>query len=402
VQLVQPDSSFGTLSGTLHKVELGDLAFRNALNKQSFQQLEEMRPASKIKWEVSFRDIAAECKVDNTEDTLCITNGGKVCHMNDPVSYSVDEDMDVLFVSNRHKIPRIDLDTIAEANNKVVSEVRAKGDKFLFEELRARGMFVEAMRQERLSSFFKRVICFDELIKELSSEQNELAHRVAGFPTVAFTEPPTWDLNPFVPSAEDKASLESLKQALTDGMSKVNAEKGAMEMNSCIPIWLGSKPCACMEHAAESFNTVLGLVQNDVDVIVKLMEYIDLIKSAKGKSQPQAIFPQLANLVVECPYFRCSDQMKAILRLGNVQDPGSSEIVSLDSILKEQLREAQEMCDRERRVVDSFQERNKKFLMDTMALLNRYKKIVSQLQDALVRNGIELPVYESEIEEKKD
>ena len=396
VQLVQPDSSFGTLSGTVHRIELGDLAFRNALNNHSMQELIDQRPASKIKWEVSFSDIAATCNVDNTEDTLCISTGGKVSHMNDHVTYSTDEDLDVLFVSNRHRIPRIDLGKIAEANSKAMSEADAKGTSFLFEELRARGRFVEAVRQETLSSFFKRVICFDELINELGNQQNELAHRVAGFPTVAFTEPPMWDLKLFVPSGEDKASLDALRLALNASASGAGAE-----MKSCAPVWLGSKVCGCMEHAAETFNALLDMVQRDVDAIVKLMDYIDIIKSAKGMAQPQAVFPQLGKVVADCPYFRCSEQMKAILRIGNLEEPTNSEIVSVESVVKEQVRKAQEMCDRERETVEAFQKRNQDFLMKTMSILNRYKMIVAQLQETLVRNGVELPVYESEVEKKE-
>ena len=400
VQLVQPDSSFGTLSGTLHKIELGDLAFRNALNKHSFAELSEMRPASKIKWEVSFKDIAAVCGVDNTEDTLCIASGGKVCHMNDPVTYSTDDDLDVLFVSNKRSIPRVDCSKIVEANSRALSEVDSKGTRLLFDELRARAKFCELMRQNTLPDFLKRVISFDELIKELDTQQNEVAQRVAGFPTVAFTEPTISDCKPFVPSAEEKDMLDSLKQALTDGLSPATAEKAADEMKLCTAVWMGSKPCSCMEHAAETFNNILEMVQRNVDAIVRLMDFIDIVKSAKGMATPQTVYPQLVRVVSGCPYFGCSESMKAILRIGNMQDIANSEVVSLESIVREQLREAQEMCDRERRAVESYLERNPKFLMESMRILNKYKKIITQLQDALISKGVKLPVYESEVEEK--
>jgi len=397
MQLIKPNSVLHTVSCRIHRVELGDIAFRNAVCRSTVGSLFSQTAAKNIQWTVSWADVVDMCDLSDAGDITIITNGGKCCRKNELVEFSEDFDINVLFVSSKAPISLIDPDSVAKNNSSSLQKGSTMGTNvqsvnFFLKELKSRYSFCEyTLLRHSVLDHFRGTVSLDLLIKTLFEVQNDVLKQSPDFPVLSLTQPE----NPVfrIPELLDgeSAELEGLLKEIENIKDTVQHKASAQfhtsfpdEVDALKKLMTNPNISVYMNHAVRTFNDMLTAIQPHVDLLIRLTDYIDLLKSVMGNPHPQSVYPKLINVIKDCPYLHLS--------VGNIPYPYSvpetpNELVDL---MKKIILEQQNQFAALQSQVTELRERNQKMIDESLNYTEQSKVVISHLQSVLSDHGIAL------------
>jgi len=397
-QLVKPDSSVGVVGSKIQEIELGDIAFNNEVKKSSLEAVMKQIPVSSIKWSVTREDVLNALGFTDCKDLLVFTNGGKVIKENSVIEYSDDDDLDLVVISKKDAFPRIDPAVVAAGNDAVMKQAAkmkadADGVDFLVKELKERIAFCDLLaRPNMLIDHLQRVISMDALIKELNDLQQKITSKAPAFPTVAVAEERRDYKVPESVAAESEA-IESLKKELRGICITVNDKKKLSQktfddefasLKTLLNAWAGPKPCSCIQHAIDAKNAILDDARSNISVLLRIVDYIEILRSALEMDHPQDVVPELTKIISSCPCFQLADGHKAMLHECTETDDENDPV----KLLKIQLNIQQDTYTMLQSQIAELEESQKDMLEKSMKYIRQYKATIAKLQACLEQNSL--------------
>jgi len=380
VQMVEPDAPYGIRGSKIHTIELGDLAFKNAATDPDIMDpYKHEYPTWKVTWE----DVLSYLNLDKTDDYVIITNDGKVSNKKDNVEIN-DEDIDAVIVSKLTPIPRFDADV------DVFKPLNPKDDDVINQSVLRYQFCDNILRNNVILDHFKRVITPDFLVKRLFELQNELVQLAPGFPTVAYTEPEHGDLKIETGSDKDCATLKVIEEEVKKVESETKDKNAKLFLKSLQPTevrkitWEDEVWNECLHHSVEVLFNMFKLMEADIEIIISLVSYIDILKHAKLQSVPQSVLKQLKALAVKSPYLQmCSFSSTD----DDVMVETNSTVNRETSELQQALEAQQELYSMLSSQVSELQEWNQKLSADSKKYIEKCRDTIYKLQMALLSNG---------------
>jgi len=317
LQLIHPDTVLGLMGGRPHYVELGDVAFQKA--KEKFPDIMNTPDIScDLKW--TWEDVGTFFGLKQEEDYFAIAKGGFVYEKKDMVVFPKDEDINVLFAPRNKQIdvadPKVMVKTGTCALTQASELLNDKGEcwavvSFYLKQLHGRWYFCDRIFEEQPSCMviFKDVFSFKPLVDELSKIQNLISRYNPIFPLIASSNPcrkcelAKVDDALLQQAADFKDSYYSIADDAQTHMDEGESISNEIQsLRVLLKKWQTIEN-SCLCESLARFNTILDYAREYVDVFVRYKNYIDILKSANGKTFAEVI-PELINATLGCPYLQ--------------------------------------------------------------------------------------------------
>jgi len=413
-------------------VELGEIYFRNAQVKLG-EKINEPHALSMFKPEpIVWGDVASVVGITTNEsldDMLIFTNGGVCCKRSTPVEWNNDnEDLLALIVSSKNGIVMNEMKTpdcmslpaedIALMSSKETDCNVTNLNKRLMvisnyiKSCRSTISLYEKMVQycQFVGLFRKNVLNSDNLAKKLRDLQQDVCRKFDGFPKVGFCAPVSDCSLQFAGGNDGHVVLDSIRSECGKIHQSAQAKLAGKvsdlteEFNQLSALWEQHKGYldSCKKQlatATESWKAVIVPLRTDVEVMIRLSRYVDVLSRALEATDGTAVYRDLYPLV-QCDYLRMSEgEMKLLERAVGREESAAgggakSDMEEYLDTLNEQLRLLRESYARLKHESDILRQQNDQIAATARKAFSAYSTMIEDLRAQLKEHGIPDPTIE--------
>jgi len=263
------------------------------------------------------------------------------------------------------------------------------------------------------------VLNSENLAKKLRDLQQEVCKKFDGFPKVGFCAPVSDSSLRFTGGNDGYVVVDSIRTEIgkirKSAQNKLSCQivDFAVELNQLVQLWDQHKGYldACKKQlstACESWNAVMIPLRTDVEVMIRLSRYVDVLEKALQTTDVTPIYLDLFPLV-KCDYLRMTEsEMKLLEKAVGVQQsavpaaasaPNSGNAPKSDmeeyiDTLNEQLRLLRESYNRLKRESDILRQQNEQIAATARKAFNAYSTMIADLRAQLKEHGIPDPTVD--------
>jgi len=320
-------------------VDLGDLYFAQAKQKLGDSINDPGVFLSFKRDPILWNDVARAVGItdrDSLNDILVYTNGGVYYKNNDLVDVRSTEDIPAFIVSSRKGVEIGEMKMVegmdfSEANRKLMDSKEQPGTvEFLNPRFVAFSSYIKCCRTNCnlyqvimmnchfIKHFQQSVLKTDYLVKKLRALQDDLSKKFVRFPKVEFRPLEFSSSFQLSDPHEGHSVIETIRKELAvvhhSAQEKVSGsvEDLSDEMKQLIQIWEQHKEFfeetkKRLSCSYEAMVRVTNSLQKDVEVILRLTHYIEVLEKALKGRDVGSIYPELLPLV-KCEYLKMSSE----------------------------------------------------------------------------------------------
>ena len=344
LQMRKPVCSDDFLRPMFLDVELGEICFVQAQQKLG-DSINEPGVFLRFKRDpIYWSDVARVAGITDPaslDDMLVYTNGGVYCKKDDLVDIKSPEDIPAFIVSSANGIKigemkMIEGSKFSDANQKLMETKEQPGSvEFLNPRFVAFSSFVKCCRSNSslyqvimmnchfIDHFQRSVLKTDYLVKRLRDVQDEISKTVGRFPRVEYCPPESSSSVQLADPHEGHGMIDTIRKELGaihhSAQDKVSAgeEDLSDEMKQINQIWDKHKGYLeeskkRLSSSCETMVSVMNSLQKDVEVILRLTHYIEILEKALKARDIESCYPVLRSLL-KCEYLKMSSDDMELL-----------------------------------------------------------------------------------------